>query len=577
MNRHAEAAEGDQSRPRARVGEADAKPADVKAADAKPADAKPTNVKAADVKPKAAQRAGTTEDAGRVGSASRAVSRDNKGWGMRRRRTLNSAARSAVTALCTAAVVLQGTAVASDGDRTHGGTAQSADVAESADAAEPAEYDVAEDAEAVKGATSSTDAPELAEPGYFTDSIGRGEEKYYRVDLDAKSTAYLSALAHPKAASKVGNFDALKLELQSTDGERCSSNDTSFGGDKVAYPIGDMVSRRIGVDESCQTAGPYLFKVSREDQATSDPGDWPIELRYMLEPGLKGSLPAPPPAGSWSSEPPSPPSGEAKQVRGGSGISSAPAVGDGVWRDKVLPGETRFYQVPLDWGQQIFARAELPNADVKKSDGSGTYVFDAFGLNLFSPTGAEIVSKNFQRYQGEQNSAAIGGRPVEYGNRFDDEGRAVSTAGFYTVAITLSQDLKQYFPNGVNLTLRVKIKGAAKEAPNYEGDAQAAGFALTDEDKDAAKKGMVAAEAGDNGNLRWIGVVGIGAGVALLLGLGLWTLIGRRRLSATNPVHPVNPTNPSSPPNAAGQAPTGYPPHGAGPEGQQPGQGGWAT
>lgn len=441
------------------------------------------------------------------------------------RRTSRGAKRTVavVAALCAAAVTLPGVAAAQDGEEPR----------------EPAPYEVSGDAEAIKGANSSTDAPKLADPGYFTDSIGRGEEKYYRVDLDASSTAYLSALAHPEVGSKVGTVDRLRLELLSTGGDKCSTNTAGFTNVQVAHPIGNMVSRRIGADENCQTAGPYLLKVAREDKPASDPADWPIEIRYMLEPGLRGSLPAPPAEGSWSIDPPSPPSGEATRIEGGNGITTAPAVGDGVWRDRVMPGETRFYRVPLDWGQQLFAQGELPDAADKES--RGRFLSRAFAMNLYSPTGAGIVSKNFQTYKGEQTAGVLGSRPVHYGNRFDREGKAISTAGFYTIAFTASPDLVGYFPNGVNLTLRVKIRGEAEEAPDYDGDAEAAGLAVSDEDREAAQRGVVSTGADDSGDqMRLLGVTGIGVGTALIVGLGLWTLLGRRR--AGSPVAPASAT-----------------------------------
>lgn len=416
--------------------------------------------------------------------------------------------------LCTAALALPAPAYAEDGTP-----------------AEPADYTAASDAEEIKGTASSSDAPELAEPGFFTDTIGRGETKYYRVDLDAKSTAYVSALAHPKVGNKVGSSDRLEVRMEGTDGTTCSSDSTSFNGADAPYPIGALASRRIGGDTaSCQSADQYLVKVSRADRPTADPGDWPIELRYQLEPGLEGSLPAPPAEGSWSTEPPALPAGEAKRIEGGTGMSSATPLSDGVWRDTVLPGETRFYRVPVDFGQQLFARAQLPNAASDGSDGSPRRtVFGGFGLHVFSPGGARVVQGNFKSYDGGQNATSIGLRPVDYGNRFGTEDPAVSTAGFYILALTLAPNLKQYFPDGADLTLRVKLRGEAKEAPEYLDDARAAGFGVNEDDKAAAEEGRSHEEPRGNQAMRMVGVTGVSTGTALLLALAVWTWVARRR------------------------------------------------
>ncbi|MBU7597815.1 hypothetical protein JGS22_009330 [Streptomyces sp. P38-E01] len=428
---------------------------------------------------------------------------------------------AALAALCTAAVALPAT------------TARAADE-QGGSAAEPAAYTVAEDAREVEGTEGSTDAPELTDTGYYKDSLGPGETKHYRVDLDSEQTAHLSALAHPAAGIKLGDHDSLEVELAGTDGTSCSSDDASFRGDTTPYPVVAYASRRVGGDsDECQKADQYLFAVTRSDESGSDPGDWPIEIRYALEPGLKGSRPAVPPKGSWSSEPPAPPSGQAKEVRGGTGMSTARPVGAGVWRDRVLPGETRYYRVPVDFGQQLFARVELPNAPKAGEESSRETAYKGFALHAYTSAGCAVVHDNFESYDGGQSAASLGLRPIDYGNRYDREGRALSTAGFYTLAVTMSADLQQYFPeDGAAVTLRVNLRGAPEEAPDYDGDARAAGFAVTDEDRDAARDGLSADEAAGSGAMLVVGIVGIGSGVALVLGLGAWAALARRRTPA---------------------------------------------
>lgn len=492
---------------------------------------------------------GTSRTGGTAGRAGGAVVSG-------RRRVARSVA--VLAALCTAVVVLPGAAAQAEDEPGKG-------------SGQPAAYEVASDAKAVKGTASSTDAPELPDTGYYTDSIGRGETKYYRVDLDDKSSAYLSALAHPKVGGKVGDFDKLEVQLESTDGTTCSSDDASFQGGTTAYPIVAFAARRVGEDSAkCLAADQYLFKVVRDDEPTSDPGDWPLELRYALEPGLNGSLPAPPVDGTWSTEPPTPPTGEAREVEGGAGLSTARPVSEGVWRDTVLPGETRYYRVPVDFGQQLFARAELPNAP--KGGDPADMSFDAFALHAYTPSGAAVVYDNFQQYDGSQSAASLGLRPVEYGNRFDSKGKAISTAGFYTLAVTVTPDLQRHFPAGVKVTLRVKLRGEAKEAPDYVEDAKAAGFAVTDQDRKAAEQGLTSAEeASGSSALKLVGIAGLGAGVALVLGLGLWTLLARRRAAgapgAGGPGGPAGPGTPGGPGAPGGSMPGGPMPNAGPPPG----------
>ncbi|MBB1242435.1 hypothetical protein GL263_02425, partial [Streptomyces durbertensis] len=434
----------------------------------------------------------------------------------------------------TALTLALGTALAS---ATVPGTAHATDADK-----RPAAYEAASSAKPVTGTASSADAPRLDTPGWYRDTIGRGEEKYYAVELDDSSTAYLAALAHPEPGTKVGGFgDGLRMELSTTDGRNCRSNgDAAFRGDGAAYPVGDHAARRIGGDDTnCQKAGPYLFKVTRKDEPTSDPADWPLEIRYLLEPGLKGKTPAAPADTGEDTEPPPPPGGEARKVDGGTGIGNAPAVGDGVWRDSLLPGETRFYRVPVDWGQQLFASVELPNAPrADDSDTSGSrFVSRALGANLFNPAGADLVAGNFTSYNGNQTAATLSTPLVAYGNRYEGGNvRDAGVAGWYTVAVTLDPALKRHFPASADITLRVRLAGEPQPAPAYDGDAAAGGFGVTDRDREAAEKGLTPAEAEatERGGARaLLGWAAIGTGAALALGLLLWHLLARRR--ATTP------------------------------------------
>ncbi|MER5551641.1 hypothetical protein ABT001_08160 [Streptomyces sp. NPDC002793] len=72
------------------------------------------------------------------------------------------------------------------------------------------------------------------------------------------------------------------------------------------------------------------------------------------------------------------------------------------------------------------------------------------------------------------------------------------------------------------MTLNVGIRGTAQPGPPYAGDAEAAGFGL----------GGTGAGGREDVTMRAIGFAGIGAGSVLVLGLGAWQLVSRRRRPA---------------------------------------------
>ncbi|MFG3253974.1 hypothetical protein [Streptomyces sp. NPDC048172] len=428
-------------------------------------------------------------------------------------------------------------------------------------------YAFADDAKAVQGTASSGDGPTL-KPGTYKDTIKRGQKKYYAVNLDAKSSAWFSAVAAPKPGAKVARYgEGLEISLKTVDGDECGNGPVSgeFGGGGYGYPVSTSVERHItGEDDACDAKGPYLLSVTRKGAGTSDPAEWPVELTYTEEPPVKGSRPdAPADVGLPEDEPPVPSvSGAKKQAKGGTGFNDAGAVDSGLWKDRARPGETRFYRVPVDWGQQLHASVELGS-----SGRGGKFpraVYNAVGAVVYGPARAPLGDPQFTDYSKETAALPLLTPRVAYGNRYETDAPGASASGWHYLAVTVSPELAQrYFPGGkkVPLTLRVDVKGTAKKGPAYAGDAREAGFGVTDEDRDQAAEGQTAAEAEESGSgtKKLLAFAGIGAGAVLLLGLGGWTLVARRRAAAT-------PLAPPPPPPGYG-----YPQH----QNQQHQHGGW--
>ena len=439
---------------------------------------------------------------------------------------------------------------------------------EAAALAKPKPYEISEDAKKTAGASSSADAPQV-EPGLFRDRIGPGEEKYYAVNLDAKSSAHVTATAIPTPGTKVTFRDGLTLTLQNTNGDSCGTSDVSGSGE-TAYPITVKASRLIGDQnsESCREKGPYLVHLERKAGRTSD--SWPVELSLKREPGLKGSIPAPVPGTEGETDDnnarPTPPSGTAKSAKGGTGFNDARALDSGVWKDRLRPGETRYYRVPVDWGQRLYARTEIPNSQARGSAPSG-YIGNGFRMNLYNPARGALYNEEFQSYDGDGAKFDRYTNPVRYENRFADDASATRFAGWYYIAVTAGTDMAQPFPEGTPVTLRVAVKGKAKKGPAYDGDAGAAGFGVSDEDREMAAEGLTAAEVQHNNTLRTVGYTGIGAGAALILVLAAWMLLARRRPatavpSATGPLPQAGPWPPHQPtgPTESTQPTQPYPP-----------------
>ncbi|WP_055500355.1 hypothetical protein [Streptomyces albus] len=421
----------------------------------------------------------------------------------------------------------------------------------------PRPYETADDAKRVHGSASSADAPALG-TGPATDRIGPGEEHFYALDLDARSDVHLSATALPAPGTRIDYRDGIEISLRTTDGDSCGSEKVTGTG-QTAFPLTAYVARLTGADgnSSCRAAGPYLVRVVREDG--DDRSRWPLELSVLREPALKGSIPAPHPGTENESDTdsprPAPPSGTPRPVAGGSGFNDARAVGGGVWKDRLRPGETRWYRVPVDWGQRLNTAVELPNA-ARREDGAGRFVARGFRMNVYNPARGPLFSESFTSYDGDGGKTDHYSNPVRYENRFASANSATRLAGWYYVAVTAGPDLAGPFPQGVPVTLRIAVRGKPKPGPRYDGDARAAGIGVSDEDRETAAKRLTRAEADDAAAeaalLRTVGWSGVGTGTALLAVLAAWTLLSRRGGAAA--VQPV-----AGPPGGT-PGPGGFPP-----------------
>ncbi|GAA1499727.1 hypothetical protein GCM10009802_53970 [Streptomyces synnematoformans] len=412
------------------------------------------------------------------------------------------------------------------------------------------QYRTAADAEPLDGAASSADGPTVAAGRTYTDSIAPGDRLYYSVALDAESHAWISAVAAPKPGTKVAYGDGIELELQSKDGDRCSSADADFGTDDAARPIANYVWRVAEPDGRCQEAGVYHLVVTRVSEATSDPGAWPLELRFMAEPPLAESGPTTPPdPGSIPTQPPPPPTGQAERRAGGTGFNDAVGIAHGVWTDRIRPGDTHFYRVPLDWGQQLFLQTEFGTTRVEDDT---AYASDGVRVDFYNPARGFVATDDETYYGDDPAAIQAMGPPVAYENRYAAYGRDsgnVGFAGWYYVAVSVTEEVGEFADGPVPVVLRTTVEGEPQAGPVYDGDAAAAGFGVTDEDLDTAAEGVPADADGAGGaGKTLLAIGGIGGGVLLLAGLGLWTLLARRR-----PV-PGTAPGPVPGPFAAGEA-----------------------
>ncbi|MFJ1581608.1 hypothetical protein [Streptomyces sp. NPDC088182] len=398
----------------------------------------------------------------------------------------------------------------------------------------PSPYVFDPGAKRISGAATTSGAKQLDADGTYRDSIEPGGTRIYRLNLDARTNAYVSAVAVPGAASTVAYGDKIEISLQNSQGSDCSSNDAQFGtASKYPRPLAAYAYRLVEKGAySCQEAGPYYVVIERTGEDSSTPEPWELEIRHVSEPELTSPGPSEAPSG-WPSASPEPVGGESRARAGGTGFYDAAELGKGEWTAEIEPGASLFYRVPVDWGQQIFAGADLGSAAGTGSGSGSGFVSGAFSMALYNPARGLVDTSNSLSYNGKQKTTALDALPpVAYENRFGSRtgDKEMRFAGWYYLRVSLSPEVgKEFGPGPYGLTLRVDVTGDPQGAPAYAGPA--GDFSVDPDDRQASTGGDTSrtAAAADNGTMTLVAAGGIGMGTVLVAGLGVWTLLARRR------------------------------------------------
>ncbi|WP_406726529.1 hypothetical protein WJ438_20350 [Streptomyces sp. GD-15H] len=392
----------------------------------------------------------------------------------------------------------------------------------------PGGYAFTEGAQRIDGAASTADAVRLETGRTYRSTLPASGRIHYRLELDAGSNVYVSATAVPPGGGSAAVIDGVKVSVQDADGRSCDVDTATFGAAASPHPVAASAVREISPRKSlCQDAGTYYVIVERADPdgKGASPDAWELELTTASEPRLEqsGATTAPK---EWNSASPQPVAGEAQRRAGGVGFAEATPLGEGVWRDDIRPGRTLFYKVPVDWGLQFHVTAELGSS----SSGGTGFVPAALDLDLYNPVRGHVADVGIG-YDGRQKSGSLPLlHPVAYANRHAARAQvgAMRFAGSYYLVAHLTAEVADDFGDGpVPLTLRVRLSGAAQDGPEYAGESAPADiFAVTGKDLAAAARGQ---STGDSTVMTALAVGGIGTGSALLVGLGVWTVVARRR------------------------------------------------
>lgn len=124
--------------------------------------------------------------------------------------------------------------------------------------------------------------------------------------------------------------------------------------------------------------------------------------------------------------------GEAKPVSGGNNAAQAPEVKSGdTISDTIVPGEQKFYKIPVEWGQRPVIAARTGNSERDNAD--------SMGVALLNPFEVSVADGTMHFYRDSEALNLATDRPIEYNNRSANVGgRPVANAGYYYATVRMA-------------------------------------------------------------------------------------------------------------------------------------------
>ncbi|MFF2397817.1 MULTISPECIES: vWA domain-containing protein [unclassified Nocardia] len=368
--------------------------------------------------------------------------------------------------------------------------------------------------------TGSIGTAPVAKPGQYLDTLGQREKRYYAVDVPEGATAYFTGIVsfpRGRSTSTTEDMNALDLRLFGRESVECGIREreletrSSDGATLTIAKAFDGAAKPLFESDKCTGAGRYTFELTWDLVSEGSSDRLPVEILVGIEPGVTDPGPAASTTKTAFAEPTSP----ARPVGGsGSFTTAATLPGGGSYTDTVQSGEYVFYRVRLEWGQGLAYRVRFA-----ETGGANRIAASNVTTTLYSPLGTEIGSDT-NAYTGRSGAELrLASVPVRYANRDSYDVRAQSVAGWYYLAVKVG------IPTGADalpptpVQLDVTVAGAAEPGPTYIGASA----------QQAAEQ-PVAVSGPATIARPWAWYVLIGAGVALVAGIGIAILVvGRRR------------------------------------------------
>mgnify|MGYP001964284656 CR=1 FL=1 len=122
----------------------------------------------------------------------------------------------------------------------------------------------------------------------------------------------------------------------------------------------------------------------------------------------------------------------AQEIHGGSSFANAVEVEPGAYKDAIVPGEYRFYKIPVEYGQRPVINYRTGVAERETGE--------SLNANLYSPFRATLDTDLALFATSYTAEGAVAGDTVNFRNREDGStGKQIANAGYYYVGLAMDQ------------------------------------------------------------------------------------------------------------------------------------------
>jgi Ca-activated chloride channel homolog len=320
----------------------------------------------------------------------------------------------------------------------------------------------------VEGTPTAEGAPTL-EPEQYLDTIGDdGDVETYRISPADGSSVHVAATLRPTTLS-AAESEIVEVSVAASDGTECQRfRATGQGAFDKLTPI-TAGGTLDGEDLSTCGPAPYAVQVTR----IAGGGVRPLEVVYLEEPPVTDTAGLSAAAAEGDYDVAAEVGGKAVPAVGAPSFTGAPVLAPGRYTDSILVGETLFYGVELDWGQQLVCDVRFGRS--RAVDQALGFHTPTAAVRAYGPTRIELKDLAFSSvasafYEADEPvDVHVATPPVRYLNRTNGL-HAVPAAlpGTYYCGALMNGDSEYGSAGEIPVQLTIDVVGTAGQgAPEY--------------------------------------------------------------------------------------------------------------